>query len=98
MIILRKFGKVISLCMAGVLTFTLLSGCGEKGDSTDKSTSADADYSIEATGSPYAEGIMMKDLADPTVVYMTNTTWEFITQENKENAPTPIYHAMSIWK
>lgn len=101
MVILKKFGKVFCLCIAGVLTFALLSGCGgngKPGESTDNSTPTDADYSIEAKGSPYAEGIMMKELADPTVVYMTNTTWEFISQENKENAPTPIYHAMSIWK
>ena len=69
MIILKKFGKVISLCMAGVLTFTLLSGCGGKGDSTDKSTSADADYSIEATGSPYAEGsITLNNFSKDTAV------------------------------
>ncbi len=98
MIILKKFGKVISLCMAGVLTVSLLSGCGGNKPAGNNGANSNSGYTIEAKGSPYAEGIMMRELEDPTVVYMTNTTWEFITQENKENAPTPIYHAMTIWK
>ena len=50
---MKKFGKVFCLCIAGVLTFALLSGCGgngKPGESTDNSTPTDADYSIEAKG------------------------------------------------
>ena len=95
---MKKISRVIGLCMAGVLTVSLLSGCGGNKPTGNNGANSDSSYTIEAKGSPYAEGIMMKELEDPTVIYMTNTTWEFITQENKENAPTPIYHAMTIWK
>lgn len=57
-----------------------------------------AQYVLDAKGSPYATGIKLPKLDNPNVVYMTNTTWEFIQDESSEKAPTAIYHAMLIWK
>lgn len=55
-------------------------------------------YTIAAKGSPYATGIKLPKLDNPNVVYMTNTTMQFIKEESSDKAPTAIYHAMLIWK
>ena len=93
----KKITSAVSLCLAALL----LAGCGGNNGGNNSGGSAkpsDSEHTLEAKGSEYAEGIYLKPLKDPTVVYMTNTTWEFICEENKEKSPTPIYHAMSIWK
>ncbi len=101
---MNNLSKVITGILATVMILST-AACGNGNSASDNRNEKEsndftdsAEYTIDATGSPYAEGIKLKPLKDATVVYMTNTTWEFICNENLEESPTPYYHAMKIWK
>ncbi|MDR1892444.1 MAG: extracellular solute-binding protein [Oscillospiraceae bacterium] len=59
-----------------------------------------AKYTIKATGSKYADGIYLPPLTkkQAAITYMTNTDWDFIQKESTDLSPTPVYHAMMVWK
>lgn len=97
---MKKTFRALTLLLAVALVF---SGCNSKNNSSGGNAGKKGDssrYTIEAKGSPYAKGIYLPALTkeQAKITYMTNTTMEYIKNESSETSPTPIYHAMMIWK
>lgn len=94
----KNIVKILALVLVTVVFF---SGCNSTGSSSgDEGSNTTSQYTVEAKGSVYADGILLPELSEKQakITYMTNTTWEFIQQESTETSPTAIYHAMMIWK
>ena len=59
---------------------------------------AKPEFTIPATGSPYAEGIKLPKLENTKVKILMGVNWDYIEKHNTEKEPYAQYHATKAWE
>lgn len=96
--------KIISFTLSLVMLLSVV-GCsggksGDTGNNKQNSGDSKADkiHVLDAKGSKYAEGIKVADLKKKDLTIMMSVDWNYIESINKEDSPSPQYHATKVWK